>query len=71
MPLVMIDISIAIQIGRLECFRLGLREMVLKFRPTDQFISVGIHVGKMYVEALWDQAISLYLNAKTEGSIIL
>jgi len=53
MPFVMIDISIAIQIGRLECFRPGLREMGLEFRPADQLISVRIHVGKMCIEALW------------------
>jgi hypothetical protein len=46
MPLVMVDISIAIQIGRLECFRPGLREMALEFRPTDQIISVTVQLTK-------------------------
>ena len=52
-PLVMVDIPISIQIGRFECFRHGLREIRLKFRPADQIIAVGIHVGEMGVEALW------------------
>lgn len=53
MPFAMIDISIAIQIDRLEYPRLGLRGIILKFRPVDQIIPVGVHVGKMCVEALW------------------
>ena len=52
-PLVMVKIPVSIQIDRLEYIRHGLREVVLKFLPTDQLISVGIHVGKMGVEALW------------------
>ena len=52
-PLVMVDIPVSIQIGRLEHFRCGLGEMSLEFSPVDQIISVQIHIGKMRIEALW------------------